>query len=72
MISILVPTLDRPEAIAPLIHSIRTTTPRDCYEIVFVLDYGDARTHQALRPYHHDVRVVVADGTYPQKTNHRL
>ena len=69
MISILVPTLNRPEALAPLIHSIRTTTPRDRYEIVFVLDHGDVRSHQALRSFHHDVRVVVADGTYPQKIN---
>ena len=70
MISILVPTLGRPDALAPLIHSIRATTPTDCYEIVFVLDSDDRPTHEALHAYPgHDVRIVVGDGTYPQKTN---
>jgi glycosyltransferase involved in cell wall biosynthesis len=70
LISIIVPTLGRPQALAPLIYSIRTTTPRDHYEIVFVLDHGDIKSHQALRSFQHDIRVVSASGTYPQKINH--
>jgi glycosyltransferase involved in cell wall biosynthesis len=67
IVSILIPTLGRPESLPPLIRSVRDTTPRDCYEIIFVVDHGDVPTYQVLRPY--DVRVVVADGTYPQKIN---
>ena len=69
-VAILVPTLRRPHALAPLSVSLETNTPEGIYSVVFVLDRDDAETYREIKrldkPY---VRVMVEDGTYPHKIN---
>ena len=67
--SILVPTLGRAHVLPKLIHSIRFATPVGRYEMVFVVDADDENTHRVLHAVPEgDVRIVVSDGTYPEKT----
>jgi len=69
-VAILVPTLRRPHALAPLLESLEANTPTGIYSVVFVLDRDDAETYREIKrldkPY---VRVMVEDGTYPHKIN---
>jgi glycosyltransferase involved in cell wall biosynthesis len=69
-VAIIVPTLGRPQAIAPLMANLRQTTPL-IYRVCFVVDRGDTATHEALAalPAERDFVSVVHDGTYPVKTN---
>jgi glycosyltransferase involved in cell wall biosynthesis len=70
VISILVPTLGRPQALPPLLESVRIATPVSSYEVLFVCDDDDAETHRTIHSIGgFDHRIVVANGTYPQKTN---
>lgn len=70
-LAILVPTLGRAVALAPLFESIRATTPADAYRVVFVVDHDDTDTHEAIAalPHGAPVDVIAQDGTYPQKVN---
>lgn len=70
-IAILVPTLGRADALAPLFDSVRATTPDDAYRLVFVADHADEPTHRAILALPHcpQVDLAVSDGTYPQKIN---
>jgi glycosyltransferase involved in cell wall biosynthesis len=69
-VAILVPTLRRPHALAPLLESLEANTPAGSYSVVFVLDHDDHPTYREInrlgRPY---TRVMVEDGTYPHKIN---
>jgi glycosyltransferase involved in cell wall biosynthesis len=46
-VAILVPVLNRPANVAPLIESIRTTTP-DPYRVLFICDPGDTAEQDAI------------------------
>ena len=69
-VAILIPTLRRFHALAPLLESLEANTPEGIYSVVFVLDRDDAETYREIKrldkPY---VRVMVEDGTYPHKIN---
>lgn len=67
-IAIIVPTLGRPDALAPLAANIASVTPRGRYCIVFVVDADDTPTHDALALIGAP-KVLVQDGSYPVKTN---
>jgi glycosyltransferase involved in cell wall biosynthesis len=68
--SILIPTLGRAYVLLRLIHSVRFATPVGRYEMIFVVDADDENTHRVLHAVPEgDVRIVVSDGTYPEKTN---
>lgn len=68
MISIIVPTLDRPESIGPLAANVADTTPIGRYSLVFVLDHADRESRQAVKDAEF-CRYILCDGTYPAKTN---
>lgn len=66
-VSILVPVLDRPHRVAPLVHSIRATTPGR-YEIVFVTDSHDQATRDAITAAG-GCTVLSSGGSYARKIN---
>jgi glycosyltransferase involved in cell wall biosynthesis len=67
-LGILVPTLNRPESIEPLASNIADTTPVGLYSLIFVLDYADHESREAVRRAEFS-RFILCDGTYPRKTN---
>lgn len=68
-IAILVPTLGRPDALAPLLRNLRQVTELR-YRVYFVVDQEDQETQRVLDTMPgSDFSTVVCDGTYPQKTN---
>lgn len=46
-VAILVPVLNRPQNVAPLLRTIRTTTP-DPYRVLFICDPGDTAEQDAI------------------------
>lgn len=69
-VAIIVPTLGRPEALAPLAANLRQTTP-SIYRLCFVVDPDDHATHSALASLESAAEVLVLEGggTYPVKVN---
>lgn len=74
-VAILIPTLGRADALAPLLQNIRETTPEGLYHVWFVVDQNDLPTHRKLFligpeviPPASDFNAVINDGTYPVKT----
>lgn len=70
-VAILVPTLGRPQALAPLLENIRATTPAGHYWVYFVIDHDDGASDEALARLGmaEDWCGLLCDGTYPAKTN---
>lgn len=66
MISILIPTLNRPDSIGPLASNIADTTPLGSYSLVFVLDHADHASREAVKNAEF-CRFILCDGTYPEK-----
>lgn len=66
MIDVLLPTLGRPHALAPLIESFASATTLP-YRIIFVADHADEKTQAELDRL--DAEYILEDGTYPHKTN---
>jgi hypothetical protein len=66
-VAIIVPTLGRAAALAPLVRNIAETTPEGAYAVCFVIDLADRDSRDAAREL--DCRYVLADGTFPEKTN---
>jgi len=67
-IAILIPTLGRANALAPLLANLRETTP-PIYRVCFVVDTADTETRQAIEAMApaEDFCNVYRDGTYPVK-----
>ena len=69
-VAILVPVLNRPGNVAPLLESIRANTPEP-YVVVFLADPGDRAEQDAIAARAGpDVRVLSPGGTYAKKINH--
>ncbi len=71
-ISILVPTLGRPNAILPLLRSSAAATAPGAASIIFILDREDPETHKEIAAAHRagwQFGTVFEDGTYPHKVN---
>lgn len=64
-VAVLVPTLRRPDNIAPLVQSLDATTTG--HRAVFIADPGDRATHQAIHAAGADL--LVCGGTYAKKIN---
>jgi glycosyltransferase involved in cell wall biosynthesis len=73
VIDILIPTLGRHLALAPLAANLLNTTPPDSFRAVFVADEADAETRGVLNDicYPDSPRwlQIVEDGSYPHKIN---
>lgn len=68
-IAILIPTLGRADALAPLLQNLRQVTEFR-YRVYFVVDRGDQETRHVLETMPgFDFTTVLCDGTYPVKTN---
>jgi glycosyltransferase involved in cell wall biosynthesis len=71
-VSVIVPTLERPASLRPLLESVATTTTPGAVNLVFVVDHDDPPTHTELRAaWQQGWRFgrCFADGTYPEKIN---
>jgi glycosyltransferase involved in cell wall biosynthesis len=62
MISVIIPSRDRPEQLLRAIQNVRDTTPELDVEIIAVVDEPDTVSQEAA--YHAGVRVVVMPPTY--------
>jgi glycosyltransferase involved in cell wall biosynthesis len=68
-VAIVIPTLGRPAALAPLLRNLRQTTPLS-YKVYFVVDADDVESREAIAELaDSDFCEIVCDGTYPAKTN---
>lgn len=69
-VAIIVPTLGRPDSLAPLVTNLREVTP-PVYRLCFVVDPDDHASHSALAglPDAAEVLVLESGGTYPVKIN---
>jgi hypothetical protein len=68
-VAILIPTLGRADALAPLLQNLRQTTEFR-YRVYFVVDHDDLDTRHTLETMPgFDFETVLCDGTYPEKTN---
>lgn len=69
-VAIIIPTLGRPHALAPLLQNLRQTTELR-YRVCFVVDRDDRETWEALDGLARarDFFAIECDGTYPEKTN---
>ena len=68
-VAILIPTLGRPDALAPLLQNLRQTTG-PFYRVYFVVDHEDLETRRVLETMPgFDFETVLCDGTFPVKTN---
>lgn len=66
-IAILIPTLGRADALAPLLQNLRQVT-EFCYRVYFVVDQEDQETRHVLDTMPGlDFTSVLCDGTYPEK-----
>lgn len=70
---ILVPVLRRPHRVAPLLKSIRDTTP-DPYRVLFIADPGDEEELAAVKQHLRRDRVglMVLAGNYARKINYAV
>jgi glycosyltransferase involved in cell wall biosynthesis len=66
-VAIVVPTLGRSHKLRRFAAPIWENTPEGSYEIVFVVDADDVKTHKVVERL--GAKMVVHDGTYPQKVN---
>lgn len=66
-VSILVPVLDRPHRVRPLVDSIRAATPEP-HEILFLADPHDRATQDAIAMVG-DCRLLSPGGSYAHKIN---
>lgn len=74
VVSILLPTLGRPEKVYGLVENVRDATGGWPWQLVFAIDRRDVTTWKALLKAvtlapEGAVGAVAADGTYPVKTN---
>lgn len=68
-VAILIPTLGRADALAPLLQNLRQTTEFR-YRVYFVVDQEDMETRHVLETMPgFDFTTVLCDGTFPEKTN---
>jgi glycosyltransferase involved in cell wall biosynthesis len=68
-VAILIPTLGRADALAPLLQNLRQVTEFR-YRVYFVVDHDDHETRHVLETMPgFDFQTVGCDGTFPQKTN---
>jgi glycosyl transferase family 2 len=69
-VAIIVPTLGRSHALAPLLANLRETTPL-VYRVCFVVDVDDLPTMRTIAgmPPANDFFVIPGGGSYPAKTN---
>jgi glycosyltransferase involved in cell wall biosynthesis len=69
-VAILIPTLGRPHALAPLLANLRETT-QPVYRVCFVVDTADTETRQTIEEMApaSDYFQVFRNGTYPEKVN---
>lgn len=69
-VAILIPTLGRANALAPLIANLRATTP-PVYRVCFVVDTADDETRRTIEEMApaNNYFMVFRDGSYPVKTN---
>lgn len=69
-VAIIVPTLGRPDALAPLVTNLREVTP-PVYRLCFVVDPDDHDSHSALASLESapEVLVLESGGAYPVKVN---
>jgi glycosyltransferase involved in cell wall biosynthesis len=69
-VAILIPTLGRAHALAPLLANLRETTP-PVYRVCFVVDTADTETRQTIEEMASasDYFQVFRNGTYPVKVN---
>ena len=69
-VAIIVPTLGRPEALAPLVTNLREVTP-PVYRLCFVVDPDDHASQSALASLSSAAEVLLLEsgGTYPVKVN---
>lgn len=68
-VAILIPTLGRPDLLAPLLQNLRQVTEFR-YRVYFVVDHEDFETRHTLETMQGcDFVTVVCDGTFPEKTN---
>lgn len=65
-VAILVPVLNRPQRVAPLLESITAATPQP-HRVVFVVDPDDTAQRAAVAE--HDVDELVEPGSYARKIN---
>lgn len=68
IVTILVPVLDRPQNVAPLVDSIRAATPEP-HEILFLLDAGDTAEIDAVEALDLNGLIIGTAPTYPEKIN---
>lgn len=66
MLVVLVPVLDRPQNVIPLLDSIRESTPEP-YSVLFIADPGDHAERQAITAA--NACMIVPGGTYAAKIN---
>jgi hypothetical protein len=66
-LAVIVPTLGRPHAIAPLVEAFARETPVD-HRLVFLADVDDVDTHDAVNTAG-GFLIVTDVGTYPRKVN---
>jgi hypothetical protein len=68
-VAILIPTLGRAPALAPLLQNLRQVTEFR-YRVYFVVDHGDQEARHVLETMPgFDFVTVLCDGTFPEKTN---
>lgn len=64
---LLIPVLERPQNVAPLLSSIADATPEP-YRVVFIADSHDKAEQDAVREAGAELQIV--DGNYARKINH--
>lgn len=64
---LLIPVLERPQNVAPLLASIAETTPEP-YRVVFIADPHDKAEHDAVKKAGAELQIV--QGNYARKINH--
>lgn len=67
-IAILVPVLDRPHRVKPLLDSIKAATPQQ-HRVVFICDPDDSDEHRAIKAAREPVLVLMVAGNYAAKIN---
>ena len=68
LISIVCPTLGRPQLLEPLAENIHATTLG--FRLIFVCDLADLESQKAVQKIpRHSVNLILHDGTYPIKSN---
>lgn len=68
---IIIPVIERPHRAAPVVESIRRSTPDGSYRVLFVGNHGDEPEHEACRATGADLLVIEPrrPGDYARKVN---